>query len=321
VSRKALVLGGCGFIGSHIVRKFLAAGDSVVVVDGMMPRSGSNVMHLSTTLHNLTVIAEAVDQAESLSMHVSNSDIIIDCMGWTAHRLGQQDPHYDLELNAGSHLYLIECLRQDGPDVIYLGSRSQYGRTSQAVVDESDCMEPVDVQGIHKLAAESYYRIFSDHHGFNAISLRIANTFGPNQPVHGDDIGLIGGIIKSSVRDDVVEIFGVGRTKQFIFVTDLADIVYRLSTRVNRGFTAYNVGGPVLELAALADKVIRLAGKGRLQVSEMPLHIAQIDTGDVVLNVGRLESQLGRLRFCELDDALQQTVSYFEQQLNGNVAQ
>jgi nucleoside-diphosphate-sugar epimerase len=121
-----LILGGAGFLGSEIAKVYAKKGSQVTVIDGLMPRTGGNKKHLSEVLSSIQFIDKRIEQVTNLSQLLDSHDLIINCMGWTLHFAAVEDPFYDLELNLQSHLHLIKHLKE-GHQVIFLGSRSQYG--------------------------------------------------------------------------------------------------------------------------------------------------------------------------------------------------
>ena len=190
--RRILVAGGAGFVGSAIARRFVRSGDAVTVVDGLCPRTGGRAENLDAIRERIRFLHARVEEVAGLAGLLGDSDVVIDCMGWTAHRDGLLDPAYDEEINLRSHLHLICQIPQECRAVfIYLGSRGQYGNPPVASITEDTPMIPQDAQGTSKLAAEHYYRIYSARKRFRALSLRLPNTFGEGQPTQGEDIGLV----------------------------------------------------------------------------------------------------------------------------------
>lgn len=146
-----------------------------------------------------------VRDAGTIADTIRASDVIVDCMAWTSHRKALQDPIYDLHLTEIRTCIYFKHLHS-GQKIVYLGSRSQYGIPDVSAINEETSMVPVDIQGIHKLAAESYYRVYSRLKNLNVISsLRFPNCFGENQPNQGEDVGLVGGFIRDLLDRKLVK--------------------------------------------------------------------------------------------------------------------
>jgi len=190
------IFGGAGFIGSNIAKKLVEIGYNTTVVDGLLRNTGGDLKNIRDILEKIKFYPLRIEEVPNLVKLVEDSDFIIDSMAWTQHGSAITNPQYDLELNCASHLCLIQALTKKNK-VIYLGSRGQYGNPTVSRITEQTTMVPLDIQGIHKLAAENYYRIYSKIKSFDVVSLRIANCFGANQPIKKNEPGLIASFISS----------------------------------------------------------------------------------------------------------------------------
>jgi nucleoside-diphosphate-sugar epimerase len=313
--RAVLVLGGAGFIGSHVATACAAASDRVVVIDAFLPDSGAREANLGEAAGRVRLIRGAVADVAELDTLVAESHVIVDAMALTAHHVGLNEPERDLEANLASHLRLIRALmNQPGKPVIYLGSRGQYGRVASARIDEDTPQVPLDPQGVHKSAAEALLRIYAARHGFHVVSLRLPNCFGERQNTRGRDLGLVGNFIRDLLQGRTVEVFGdATRKKSLVYGPDVASIVREISADGFAGFTAYNVAGHSLTLGALLDELIGIIGSGRWTVEPFPKDVRQIDVGDADFSDARLRERLGHPRVTPLRQALASTVAYFRE--------
>ena len=303
-----LIAGGAGFIGSHIAERLLLSGHHVVILDGMLDETSGSPCNLAH-LHGLRLIPESVESCQSLPQHLDQAEVVIDCMGWTRHLLALKKPLYDLQLNVSSHLALMGALKNSlCKRVIYIGSRGQIGNASSDPICDDAPRLPVDVQGIHKTAAESHYRIFSKLHETKVLSLIIGNTFGPRMAMNGWDIGLVGGFLRDILADRGVELYGKGRTREFTYAPDLAEIVSRLCQHDWKGFQALNIPASAISLEEFVQMMIELTGAGRYSIEDWPAEVKAIDIGAARLCTRKIESWLGVLPATPLREALEQTI-------------
>ncbi|HXR47218.1 MAG TPA: NAD-dependent epimerase/dehydratase family protein [Candidatus Limnocylindrales bacterium] len=309
---KCLIAGGAGFVGSHVTARFVQAGHEVTVMDGLLPRTGGRRENLAGLLSDIRFLDMPVEQAPDLAGLVAESDLLVDCMGWTCHRLALQDPLYDMQLNIASHLALVDAIaHSSGKTVISLGSRGQYGNPKVKTITEETPSNPQDIQGSHKQAAESNWQIFSRIKGFAGISLRIGNCFGPRQPVEGEDIGLIGTFIRDLLQGREIELFGAGRRRPVIYAGDVAEAVYLCAQSSFQGFQIFNLAGADVVLEELLELLIREIGQGAYKLREFPPEIKSIDTGNAAFSGDRLETFLGRLPLTPLEAGIKETIDYF----------
>lgn len=313
MARKVVVLGGAGFIGSHVAEQFAATGDQVVVIDGLVAGTGGARRNLESALDRIEFRHALVGEIPGLAGLMAETDVVVDAMAWTSHMAALKDPLRDLRLNLESHLHLLEALREaPRPKVIYLGSRSQYGRVS-GVLNDATPMMPLDVQGIHKTAADYHFQMYSRLHQLNVISLRLPNCFGERQPASGDDIGLVGGFVRTALAGDAVTVFGENRKRCLLYARDAAAIVERVATAPAAGFTAINVGGAQVSILDLATQVVAAAGRGRVETQPVPAAVKAIDAGDAEVDDSRLRALIGEVPRTPFTRALDSTVAYFKE--------
>lgn len=312
MKRSILILGGAGFIGSRIAFRFVKAGDRVTVIDGFLPGTGGRIDNLQTVISNILFIHSRIESTKGLSQLFQDVDVIVDCMAWTSHHGAMKDPLYDLKLNAESHLHVLANIaKMSVSRVIFLGSRSQYGSPANSEITEDTQMSPEDIQGIHKVTAESYYRVFAKSRGLNVVSLRLANCFGPNQPTQGTDIGLVGGFIRDLLSGKSVEVFGRSRKRHLVYVEDVAEVVFRLSEKAFSGFAAFNLAGQTITIEDLAGMLHQFVGTGSVSYTDMPKNVADIDMGNANFKDGCLRAYLGQFPKTDMQKALAETIDYF----------
>jgi nucleoside-diphosphate-sugar epimerase len=311
-----MVFGGAGFLGSHLARRFVQRGDEVVIVDGLMAETGGSLAHLADVAEHITICEASIDRIADLDSLVAGAAVVVDGMAWTRHNAAFDDPLYDLRLNLESHLHLLTCLRRRPPPlVIYLASRGQYGRVAEGVITEDTPMLPQDVQGVHKGAADHLFRIYAARYGLNVVSLRLPNCFGEHQPTTGDDIGLVGGFIRTLLRGGAVKVFGAGRWRGLLYAGDAAEIVSRLSDAAVTGFVPLNVAGNPVAIDDLARQLVALIGQGTVECEPLPRDIQLRDTGDANVADDRLRAIVGDIPTTALEPALLATIAYFRKEV------
>ena len=299
-----------------MTRRFVASGDRVTVIDGLLPGTGGSLDHLHVVRDAIDVRAEPVETIRNLDVLIASADVVIDAMAWTRHVAAIGDPLHDMRLNLASHLTLLQALRaQPAPLVVYLGSTSQYGRIPTGVIREDTPMQPQDPQGVHKVAAETHFRNFSALDGFNVVSLRLPNCFGECQPVSGEDIGLVGGFIRTLCQGSTVTVYGEGRRRSILYARDVAALVAAVVDQPITGFMPLNVAGHDIDIRELAARLQALVGAGAVADEEIPAHIKAIDTGNGVVSDARLKALVGEPPRTDLAASLEATVSYFKERL------
>jgi len=313
-----LILGGAGFVGSNIVQVFLNNDYEVTVIDGLLQKTGGSKENLKQFLSDITFVHSKIEDFEALEECIEQHHVIIDCMAWTSHKEALEDPEYDLQLNVSSHLHLIKNIlkkKNKKKKIIYLASRGQYGNANSSIIDEATPMIPIDIQGNHKLAAESHYRIYSNLNDLNIISLRFPNCFGLNQPFAFGDIGLIGSFIRDLLQDKTIEIFGKQRKRSLVYASDIAEIVFRLINQSWEGFHPLNVAGSYLSIEEIVINLKDIIKKGEYIFKPMPDNLKKIDMGNIPIKEDQLIKLINEVPKTNLKSALLVTVDYFKKVL------
>jgi len=310
-----LICGGAGFLGSHLVRAFLQNGAEVAVIDPCKPDTGGRPENLASLEGAITWWRFGADNRSGVIAALERADIVVDAMGFTRHHMGNAQPFLDLELNYVPHLHLALCLNEVPKPVVLLGSRGQFAGVAGPVRADSP-QSPNDLQGVHKIAAESAMRFYANRFGWPCLAIRLDNCFGPGQLTDGADIGLIGGFIRSLLRGERVDIYGgPDRARTISYAPDIARQIVGLTAGRRAGFEALNVYGQDVGLAALLDLLIARIGRGSYGYAPYPVGEAIKDA--VVAPEDGDAARTAKAGFSPtpLPVAIDATVSYFEQAL------
>ncbi len=318
--RKVLVTGGAGFIGSNLALRLVALDARVTVQDCLVPDCGGNLFNLEPVRGQITLqIADLLDQ-ETTHAAVRGSEVIFNLAGQVSHIDSMTRPRDDLANNCEAHLTLLEACRREAPRarVIYASTRQQYGRPQYLPVDEQHPLRPTDVNGINKLAAEWYHRLYARLHGLPTISLRLTNTFGPRQLIRHDRQGFLAVFVRRALAGEPIRVFGDGRQlRDLNFVDDVVDAFLAAGAsdpaRVPPG-EVFNLGSPeVLSLAEIAQLAVRVAGRGQVDFVPFPDALKGIDIGSFRADFEKIRRALGWEPKVRAAEAFERTLAYYRE--------
>jgi UDP-glucose 4-epimerase len=263
---RALVTGGAGFIGSHLVDALIDAGDEVTVVDHLNPARapifealaarGANLVRGEVT--DVTAMIEAFQAARPEAVYHLAAQIDV--------RRSVEDPSHDAHTNIGGTAAVLEAARVAGAGRIVLASTAGvYGDPPQLPTTEATPPAPLSPYGAGKAAAETYLALFSRLYSLSTLSLRMANVYGPRQNPHGE-AGVVAIFCSAAAHRRPVTIFGDGtQSRDFVYVGDVAQAFVQAGRSAVGGAINVSTGREtsLLELtAALGLDVMH--GEGRL---------------------------------------------------------
>ena len=225
--RRVLITGGLGFIGSNLARKRVEIGGvEVTILDALLPGQGGNPYNIRDIRDRVTLHTGDMSDDWVINHLVGGMDYIFNLAGSASHLDSMRHPQRDLELNCSSQLMLLEACHNFNPHVkiVFTSTRQVYGKPVYLPLDEQHRVAPIDINGIHKLAAEYYHLLHHRLYGTRAVCLRLTNTYGPRQLIHHNRQGFIAWFIRQAIDGDVIELFGEGKQKRDLnYVEDVVE--------------------------------------------------------------------------------------------------
>ena len=312
MTRRALVLGAGGFLGSHLCRHLLQSGWAVtgLVRDREAPHV---VARLHDCLDDVELVEGGAGDEGLLDVLVLGRDAVFPFAGRSGAARSMTTPLLDLAANGGSQLALLESLRRYAPEArtVFPGSRLQYGRVINVPVCEDEPVAPVSVYGVHKALGESYHLLYARVYGLLTCSLRISNPYGPGQDRPDHAFGVVGTFLSTAARDEPISLYGGGyQLRDYVFVRDLCELFELAVTRPEAIGEVFNAGGPEpTRLRDMAQAVVDTVGSGSLRDVPWPFEAEAIETGDYISDLRKVNDVLGWHPTTALADGLAETWS------------
>ncbi len=316
--RRALITGGLGFIGSNLTRRLVELGARVTVVDSLIPEYGGNRRNLAGLAGRVRVHVADVRDWPRLPSLVRGQDYLFNLAGQTSHMDSMTDPQTDLDINGRAQLAILEACRAHNPGIriVFASTRQIYGRPDYLPVDERHPLRPVDVNGINKLAGESYHLLYSRVHGLRSTALRLTNTIGPRMRVKDARQTFVGVWIRCLVEGRPFEVWGGEQRRDFTYVDDAVEAFLLAAARPEAVGEIFNLGGPrPVTLQRLAELLVELNHGGAFAVREFPADRKKIDIGDFYSDDRRIGRRLGWRPRTDLRTMLVRTLEYYRREL------
>jgi nucleoside-diphosphate-sugar epimerase len=257
--RRAIVTGGAGFIGSHIVDALLELGLEVIVLDDL---SSGKLDNLSCHFSNpkLSIVSIDISSFEEVDNYFENVDIVFHNAA-SKKNICLNNPARDLEVNAKSALNVMLLAKKYSiKKVVHASTGSVYGEPSTFPVTENHGLNPTSYYGVSKLAGERYVDVFHKLYGIDTTILRYFHVYGLRQETDADLGGVVAIFISNLINGNPIIIHGDGdQVRSFTYVKDVVAANLLVASLDNSNGEVYNVASAIkITINELADKIIKI---------------------------------------------------------------
>lgn len=282
---RSLVLGGSGFIGSHLVERLLEGGHEARVYDrGSNPfrETSPEVEYVEGEFGDRALVREAVEGVDTVFHFIST----------TLPKTSNDDPVYDVRTNLVDTVRLLECCVEAGARKVVFSSSggTVYGPPRSAPITEEHPTDPITSYGIVKLAIEKYLNLFHLQHGLDYAALRISNPYGPGQNPSGQQ-GAVTVFLNRIRTGEPITVWGDGSVvRDYLYISDLARAL-ALAAEAQTESKVFNIGsGRGVSVNELLEVMAAVVGES-LDVEYLPAR--SLDVPLSVLDVSRAREELG----------------------------
>ena len=280
-----IVTGGAGFIGNNIVKKLVARGDDVTVIDNLNTGKEEN---LKSVIDKITFLKYSILNRELLEKQSQNIDGIFHqaALASVQDSFSKPDEYHDVNVNGTENI--LKLAKKNDFRVVYASSSSVYGNPERIPIKESDKKDPINPYAETKLKKEQLAIKYSEM-GVKVIGLRYFNVFGKGQSKE------YAGVLKlflERIRDKLPpKINGDGtQFRDFVYVEDVADAnIMSMDSNINHGF--YNVGtNTSITILDLAKTIIKSSG---LDIQPIFGPALKGDVQKTIANIDLIKEEIG----------------------------
>jgi UDP-glucose 4-epimerase len=309
---RALVTGGAGFIGSHLVDALLDRGDEVIVVDDL---STGRRQNLDSALARGAGLHEVdIRDAERVGTVLSGArpDIVFHLAAQIDVRKSIEDPAWDASINVGGTINVLEAARRAGVKRVVNTSTGGaiYGVADVVPTPETAQPRPMAAYGQSKFCAEAYCGWSERLYGLSAVTLRYGNVYGPRQDPHGE-AGVVAIFCGALLAGERPTVFGDGRqTRDYVYVGDV--VAANLAAAAHpEAHGSYNIGtGTEASVLQVITALREAAGLGD---GDFEPEFAAPRTGELQrswLDVSRARAELGFTADTDLAAGMKPTLEW-----------
>jgi nucleoside-diphosphate-sugar epimerase len=316
--KSALVTGGAGFIGSHLVEALISSGCRVAVLDNLSSGKYANLKHLEG---QFSFYAEDIRNRAALDAAIENCEVVFHLAAVVSVPQTIKNPIDSAEVNDMGTLQVFDAAcRKSVKRIVFSSSCAIYGDDPSLPKRENMHPKPLSPYAVQKLAAEYYAKVFSDLYGIEAAVLRYFNVYGPRQDPSSPYSGVISIFMTKALHNDRAVIYGDGnQSRDFIYVQDVVRANLLAATAENLGGQAINIGsGSSVTINALWKNVCALCGRN------LQPQYAEKRPGDIVKSLAGVDKAKALLGFeCQIPfgKGLELTFEWYRSQSSGSKVQ
>jgi UDP-glucose 4-epimerase len=300
--KKCLVLGGAGFIGSHVVDVLVNDGNEVTVFD----RPNVSMNNLHQCIKDITIIHGDLNNPIDIESAVRETEVVYHFAATTLPSSSNQNPIYDVESNLISAIRLIEiALKNNVKKIIFASSGGTvYGLPKHLPITEEHPTEPICSYGITKLCIEKYLSLFYYLHGLPYTVLRIANPYGSRQSLENMQ-GVIPIFLNSLKNGSLIEIWGDGAvSRDYLHISDLVSATLKAG-KSEVSNTVLNIGSgnaySLIDILLIMERVTSIKPK----IKYLPAR--KLDVPINYLDIRKAERMLNWRPNISLEDGIKKT--------------
>jgi UDP-glucose 4-epimerase len=307
----ALVTGGAGFIGSHLVDALLARGDEVIVVDDLSTGRRENLADALARGAEL-IEGDVTDPTEVPSlMEARRPDVAFHLAAQIDVRVSVSDPAFDLGVNVGGTIVMLESARLAGTRRLVLASTGGaiYGEGRDRDLplgEDAECL-PDAPYGQSKHAAEGYLSLYRRLYDISTVALRLGNVYGPRQDPLGE-AGVVAIFCGALLNGRTPRVFGDGeQTRDYVYVADVVDAM--LAAGGSTAVGTFNVGTGAETSVLELGRMIAAACEQPFEPEMAPPRAGEVQR--IAIDSSRAAAELGWTANTPLQDGLAQTAASF----------
>ena len=296
------ILGGCGFIGSHLSELLLQGGHNLTIFDH--PNAGiNNIEHIK---EQINLIRGDFLIADDLVPAIQDADVVVHLISSTLPANSLSNPIYDLEANVIPSIRLFQkCVEYRVRKVVYISSGGTvYGIPQKLPIQEDHPLNPITPYGLSKQIVEKYLGLFSHHHELDYSILRLSNPYGDKQNPHTGQ-GVIATWMHRISLGEAIEIWGDGEVvRDYIYIKDAVEAI-KLAILTSADEKVFNVGSGKGYSLNQIQKLLESSLNKNFPVIHKESRV--IDVPVNILEVSRIRNILGWQAKTSLEDGIKLT--------------
>jgi|TARA_B100002003_G_scaffold54441_1_gene49952 nucleoside-diphosphate-sugar epimerase len=322
--RRVLITGGLGFIGSNLALRCVSLGCQVILVTRSLEKEGNIALVNDRVGVELVDMSTADNAVSALRALLPGQDYVFHLAAQTSHLHAMEDPLYDLQVNCGVTLALLEGCRHLCPDaaVVMPGTVTQVGRAARLPVAEEQPDWPLTLYDAHKLTCEKYLYVYHENYGLKTTTLRLANVFGERQQVNNPRRGILNFMLWRAMNGEPLTIYEPGNfVRDYSYVQNVVDAFLAAAVSPRAAGKAYVFGsGSGLEFQQMTAQIVAavravIGVKAEIRRVPFPAAEKKMDVGNFIADNSKLRAETGWYPRVSFSEGVQNTIRFYRERL------
>ncbi|GFK93821.1 dTDP-L-rhamnose 4-epimerase [Fundidesulfovibrio magnetotacticus] len=315
--KRALILGGLGFLGSSLALRLAGAGAKVMAVDAMIDEYGGNLFNIEPARDAIQVNFCDIRDASAMEWLVRDQDYVFHSAGQVCHLKSLSDPYPDVDINIRGTVVVMEALRKVNPraKVVKLGSRGQYGPVLTLPAGEDVVPRPKGIYEISLLAAEHIIQSYLSAHSIPCVLTRLTNIYGPRAQMRHNRFCVANWFMRLALEKEPISVFGDGLIKRdFLYVDDCVDALLALAVHPEAAGGVYNIGHDrPSHFRELAETIARVEPGASWRYTPFSAERKAQEPGDFYSDITKIRTLTGWQPRVDLEEGVRRTLDYYRQ--------
>jgi len=307
-----LIIGGTGFVGSHITEELVNKGHSVTITG----RDSSRIKNVKHFVEKIKIESVDISDQNQISKLIekTNPEVIYHLAGQLTTYESFEKPMYDVDVNTKSTIAILEAMRNLSKCRLILGSTFWViGRPYSLPINEETPCNPLSNYAANRLTSEHFCRIYNKVYDLDTVIMRLTNTFGPREQFDNKKKAAINFLIRKGIEEKEISIYDHGEFfRDIMYISDVSTAAYAIQTKGESGNT-YCLGTGVKTWFYDLGKWIAEYTNAKIVNMESPDFHKRINVGNIVVDNSKLK-KLGWNWKVNVKDGIKKTVeSYLDE--------
>ncbi len=274
---KILILGGAGLIGSEISKLLIQKNFKVQIIDNLDPLCFGSYNRIKKLKKKKFYKKDILKT--NIKKNLIWSDIIINCIGWTRHRLARKNSNFNKKTNYKTVDIILKNLQtlKTKKIFVHLGTLSQFNNSTSKKITDKTSFKSADAIGAMKSKAEKLIIQKTKKYKFNIVCIRLGNCFSSELPLKKNDPGLLATFLNDLIKKKETIVYGKNRKRNFAYIPDIAKFIELLIKKDIKGYVPINFVGRMIVIEKLVEKIIKKINFGKIIFKNIPIRFKKFD--------------------------------------------